>query len=101
MNDQPLLTPDHDLIIRLDTKLDALHKAVTDANNDTKERLVTLETKKLDKDSFNEFFSEYKLERADKERRLRFLERWAWILWGAIILSQFAIIVYVTFFRGN
>jgi len=94
---QPTITPDHDLIIRLDTKLDALHKAVTEANNDTKERIVTLESKKLEKDGFNDFLSEYKLERADKERRIRFLERWSWAAWGVIGFIEFALILYVTF----
>jgi hypothetical protein len=94
---QPTITPDHDLIIRLDTKLDALHKAVTDANNDTKERLVRLEESKLDKQGFSDFVTDYKTERADKERRIRFLERWSWAAWGVIGFIEFALILYVTF----
>ena len=48
INQQPGTSADHDLLVRLDTKMDYI------VNND-----------------------------ADKERRLRSLERWRWMLMGA------------------
>ena len=44
---------DHDLIIRLDTKLDILTREVKSGNDNTKEQLVALGNNKLEKDQFH------------------------------------------------
>jgi hypothetical protein len=95
----PIITPDHDLLIEMRTELKGMREELKSFSNDTKERLIRVEERKMEKQDFADFFAEYKSERADKERRLRFLERWIWAGIGIVACVEFAIIAYIGYFH--
>jgi len=80
---------DHDLLIRIDTRLQDLIRD----NNDFKSNLSKLENKKCDKDEVNEKFNGHKQDIAtqlsDHEKRMRRVERFVYIAIGALTLLQF------------
>lgn len=90
-------TPDHDLLIELRTEVKGMRADIKAFNDDTKERLATLETKKLDKDDFSQFrVLDIDLKK-DHERRIRNLERWGWLAWGAVSLLEFGLTAYLMY----
>lgn len=95
----PDTTPssDHDLLIELRTEMKGVRQDIKSFSDDTKERLAALEVQKLSKDEFNKFLIEDTKANDDKERRLRFLERWGWAAWGILGFIQFALIAYLTY----
>lgn len=97
MNDDRPNTTDHDLLIELRTEMKGVRSDIKEFNDDTKERLASLQEKKLDKDEFNKFFLDDVKQNDDHERRIRFLERWGWMAFGAITLGEFAIMVYLAY----
>lgn len=92
-----IATTDHDLLIELRTEMKGVRQDIKSFSDDTKERLAALEVQKLSKDDFNKFLMEDTKTNDDKERRLRFLERWGWAAWGVLGFIQFALIAYLTY----
>jgi len=93
---------DHDLLIRIDTRLQDLIRD----NNEYKRQLGRLEVEKCSKDEMNEKISirtreyENKLEKYikesdnrlyDHEKRMRKMERWLFMAAGALVILQFII----------
>jgi hypothetical protein len=91
--------PDHDIIIELRTEVKGMRADLKSFSDDTKERLIRVEENKLDKQTFTDFLLDDKARDLDKERRIRFLERWSWAAWGVVGFIEFALILYVTFHR--
>jgi len=67
---------DHDLLIEVKTKLDAVIESLRELKDGTAQRLINLENNKLDREEAGKLHRDY-------ERRLRFLERY---MWGAIAI---------------
>jgi hypothetical protein len=91
------ITTDHDLLIELRTEMKGMRADIKTFSDDTKERLASLEAKKVDKDEFSKFLISDGKESDDHERRIRNLERWGWLAIGAITLSEFALMAYLTY----
>ena len=62
---------DHDLIIRLDTKLDNLTDEVKRGNDNTKEQLTALGNNKLEKDEFHRWEISHAEQTSLRERALQ------------------------------
>ncbi len=92
-----IATSDHDLLIELRTEMKGMRQDIKTFSDDTKERLATLETKKLDKDEFNKFLIDDTKKSDDHERRIRFIERYGWMALGAISLGEFALMAYLAY----
>lgn len=104
MNDQ-----DHDLLIRLDTKMDratqdigALHKQLGDVAASVHGLIAAVDSKiaaavaqKVDKHEFHEAKVEGDKVHSDHEQRIRRIERYVWLAIGALALLQM-IIPFVT-----
>ena len=99
MNDdrETISTSDHDIIIEVRTELKGMRADLKNFSDDTKERLVRVEEGKLGKEEFAKFLIDDTKQNDDKERRLRFLERWGWAAWGAGWLIQFILIAYLMY----
>jgi hypothetical protein len=93
----PENSTDHDLLIELRTEMKGMRADIKSFNDDTKERLASLQEKKLDKDEFGKFILEDSKQNDDHERRIRFLERWGWAAWGAVCVIEFGTIAYLTY----
>ena len=93
---------DHDLLIRIDARLQDLIRD----NNEYKRQLGRLEVEKCSKDEMNEKIAirtkeyEDKLEKhikdneerlSDHEKRMRKMERWLFMAAGALVILQFII----------
>ena len=111
---------DHDLIIRLDTKMDLLTKTVGQLKDDTVGRIVRIESDKLDRADFEDFkldlsknmaeaigseararealASTLKDYQKDHEARMRNLERIVWIASAVVILLNIFVIPYLPHF---
>lgn len=94
---EPQQSQDHDLLIELRTEMRGLRTDFKAMADDTKERITRLEEKKLDKDDFQEFLTDYKLDRDKKQKSIDFLMKWFWIAWGAVVLLQILIGYYLSF----
>lgn len=92
-------TPDHDVLIELRTEMRGMRGDLKSFSDDTRDRLARLEENKLDKAGFTDYQLQVKSSQDDHERRLRFLERWGWTIWGGLSLLEFGIVVYITFFH--
>ena len=90
-------TTDHDLLIELRTEMKGMRADIKTFSDDTKERLASLEAKKLDKDEFNKFLIDDTKHNDDHERRIRFIERYGWMAVGAITLGEFLLMAYLTY----
>jgi len=90
-------TSDHDLLIELRTEMKGMRADIKSFNDDTKERLAAVETRKVEKDDFQRFLIDDNGVNKDHEDRLRFLERWGWMALGAITLGEFAIMAYLAY----
>lgn len=88
---------DHDLLIELRTELKGVRTDIKTFSDDTKERLAALEVKKLNKEDFTKFILEDTKDKDDKERRIRFLERWGWAAWGVIGFVEFALLAWLAY----
>lgn len=102
--DQPnSSTADHDLLIRLDTKVENLTKAIEELNKNTIARLAAVEDGKADKEELTQavydlkaLIKEEKVARetadADFEKRTRAVERFVYISMGVAIIVQLVIL---------
>lgn len=99
MNDDnaQLNTSDHDYIIEIRAELKGMRAELKGFSDDTKERLARVEEGKLGKDDFAKFIVDDTKRNDDHERRIRFLERWGWAVWGAVGLVQFVLIAYLMY----
>lgn len=88
MDIEPKITPDHDLLIEIKTELKLFREESRQINNYTKEQLVKLGENKLEKETFTTFVSGYEKDSGDKEKRIRFLERYSWLAIGAIGIAE-------------
>lgn len=79
---------DHDLLIRIDTRLQDLIRD----NNDYKVSLSKLEAKKCDRDEFTDRVVKHEKDidkkLTDHEARVRKIERFVWIATGGLAILQ-------------
>src|ERR1700735_1871690 len=116
-------TNDHDLLIELRSEMRGWREDLKESANTTTAQISALQTGKLDKDDFNRFLIAYEKSKDDHERRIRdaetqklsvidfeteketlnnkidTLSRLVYIGLGILLASQFAIIVYTTYFH--
>lgn len=96
-------TADHDLLIRLDTKVENLTKAIEDLNKNTLGRIKEVEDNKADRDELHaaveEFRTSIKEEKearaacdTDIEKRMRSVERFVYISMGVGLIAQLVIL---------
>lgn len=104
---------DHDLLIRLDTKMDraandiqAVDKKVSDVGHDLgvmadgmELKIQTAVSGKADTVRVIEIKTEIDLRIADHEKRLRFMERHVWMALGVVAVGEFAIGALIAFYR--
>lgn len=89
-NETPNMTEqnDHDLLIRIDTRLQDLIRD----NSEYKRQLGKLEVEKCSKDEMNEKLSIHKKEvdtkLGDHESRMRKIERWMFMAAGALAILE-------------
>lgn len=86
---------DHDILIRLDTKVDNLTTELVMLRDNTTARVNELHTTKLDANSFKDFLAVYERElkevvikNNDFEDRLRRIEMRMWIAIGILMAMQ-------------
>lgn len=82
---------DHDLLIRLDTKLSTVITDIKDLRDGFSARLAVVEQNKMEKAEAMHLKHDEDNAHKDYEQRLRRLERWGWIAAGALIVIQFII----------
>ena len=93
---------DHDLLIRIDEKMEGMTRALGDLSRNSGEKLAVMESQKVNKEDMQKWISELKAdidksfrnfmeEQKDHEKRLRRLERWGFTAIGAIGLIEIII----------
>lgn len=92
-------TPDHDLLIELRTEMKGLREDFKDMANDTKERIVALETGKLDKDFFHAYVRTHEEETNKIQSTVGFLTKWFWIAWGAVAVLNAIVYLYLSYHK--
>ena len=92
MNDQPTqpTTPDHDLLIRLDEKVENKFNALEAKIDDLSDNLI---------DRVNELESDLKDYRKANDVRVSSLQRLVYVGLGILLAIQFVLIIYVTYFH--
>ena len=97
---------DHDLLIRLDTKVDNITTELVMMRDSTTARVTELNANKLDVAAFKLFVSRYEEESKktdgrdiDYEGRLRRLEMRVWIAVGIIMTIQFLTPIMLRYFN--
>jgi hypothetical protein len=122
MNEEKTL-PDHDLLIELRSEMRGLRADFKDQATTVTANVSALQTGKMEKDDFNRFLIGYEKYKDDHERRLRdaeagklsvrdfeaerktlnnkidALSRLVYIGLGILLASQFAIVIYTTYFH--
>lgn len=91
-------TTDHDLLIRLDEKVDGLSKDIKDLKDNLASRVDHLEDEKMSKEDFDLLKVQCDKTQQDHEDRLRSLEYWKWLLAGAMIVISFIAPYIVNYF---
>jgi hypothetical protein len=89
-------TTDHDLIIKLDTKMDIITRKVDDLSDNTVSHVEIIEKKMA---TFDEIFVTLKKGADDKEVRIRSLETWVWKAIGGLGVLVFALGVLEFIFK--
>ncbi len=82
---------DHDLLIRLDQKMDGLTEEFRFLRDNYAQRLADVEHNKVDVIEFQKYKDDEKLIKDDYENRMRRSERWILIATGALLALQFII----------
>src|SRR5882672_2111193 len=90
----PHASQDHDLLIRIDEKVERAISDIQELKNNFATRVSVLENEKVGVPQFQELEL---IVKDDHEKRLRKLERWAWIAIGALAIVEFAIAIYANF----
>lgn len=106
MTEEQNLKGDHDLLIRLDEKVEGLTKAIVELNSNTLRRLEDVENTKAGRDELNvvldtlnkaiarEEASRVTADR-DVETRMRSVERFVYIAMGIAIILQLVVLPVV------
>jgi hypothetical protein len=81
---------DHDLLIRLETKMDQVIGDVKDLKDGTQRRLDALENVKVNREEFSNFVK-------DHEARVRRIERLGALIAGALAVLQFLIPIIIKY----
>lgn len=106
------LTADHDLLIRLDQKVENLTNAIQELTNNTVKRLELVEDAKAGRDELNVVIENYttalnkeEIDRvkadSDIETRMRSVERFVYITMGIAIIAQLVILPIVLKYATN
>jgi hypothetical protein len=122
MNEEKI-QPDHDVLIELRSEMRGLRADFKDQATTVTANVSALQTGKMEKDDFNRFLIGYEKYKDDHERRLRdaeagklsvrdfeaerktlnnkidTLSRLVYIGLGILLASQFAIVIYTTYFH--
>jgi hypothetical protein len=88
---------DHDLLIQIATKLDRAILDIKELKDNTTARVSALEEEKLNQRDFDTYKQEADARDSDKEKRLRRLERWGFMVVGVIGAVEIAIGIYQIF----
>ena len=88
---------DHDLLIRVDTKLDTLSGDLRELKDGTQKRLETLEREKFDASEAQKLKEDGDRVHLDHERRMRRIERWGFLAAGALGALEVVLALYVVF----
>lgn len=83
------------LLIRLDTKVDYLTHEVKELRDNNNKRIDSLELTKFDSKEFAETWGKMI---SDHETRLRFIEKYVWMILGIVSLINFIGIGTVIYF---
>lgn len=101
---------DHDLLIRIDAKLEGLTTDLKDFKNTSIQQITELYRTKAPKselESLQEGFestaskAEVKELKEDHEPRIRFLEKYGWMAIGGLTIIQAALYILHTHFLGG
>ena len=98
MNPDPT-SQDHDLLIELRTEMRGLREDFKSMADDTKERIVSLENNKLNKDTFATFTMQYEKDKTTMQNSLSYLTKYFWIAWGGITVLELIIGYYIAYIR--
>jgi hypothetical protein len=79
MDDNLHKTSDHDLLIELRTEMRGMRNDLKELRDDSRDRIVTLEAQKIDKEEVNRLVAESSAIHGDFSERLKWLERIAYI----------------------
>lgn len=97
---------DHDLLVRLDTKMDGLNVKVDDIKTNSEARLNKLEDSKLDRNDFDDAMKKNQLEHANfvsKEAFKALIDKVAFTQWivvsacGLVITTVIVVALYQLF----
>lgn len=83
---------DHDLLIRLDQKVESKFEALEDKIDNLSDNLV---------DRVNDLEGDLKDYRKTNDSRVASLQRLVYIGLGVVLAIQFVLIIYVTYFRAG
>jgi len=89
---------DHDLLIRIDTKLGVLVQRFDDHQSEALGRIRTLEELKLGKNEAQEMRHGAEMVHSDHEQRLRRQERYTWLAIGALSIMQISWALFSGYF---
>lgn len=84
---------DHDLLIRIDTKMDLLTKQFNSHQAEAIGRIKSLEDHKIDKAEILRLKHEADIDHKDFETRMRRVERWGFVAIGGLAILQLFISV--------
>lgn len=92
---------DHDLLIRLDTKMDragidiaSINSQIANLSNAIDNKIAVAVSGKADLDEFNNFKAASIKSHDDHEQRIRRFEKYAWSAIGALAVIQIALAVF-------
>lgn len=91
---QILVSDDHNLLIKLDTKVDIMTKKVDELSTNTVSRIDKLENSVA---TNGQIIKTMQGEGSDREMRLRAIESWVWKAIGALIVVNVIMIPIVLF----
>lgn len=110
--DQKSSLDDHDLLIRLDTRVEGLILAIQSLNDNTIKRLEDVESQKAGRDELNVILEGFtkNIEKEEKQRieadqnidlRMRSAERFVYIAMGVAIVLQIVVLPVVLKYFNN
>ena len=77
---------DHDLLVRVDEKLNGVMGDIKDIKDDLGKRVTVLELDKLGKEDYNKMVNKYEAERKQLSDDIESLKTWKWIITGGLIV---------------
>ncbi len=91
---------DHDLLIRIDEKVEGLTKDLKEMRDNAITRIDRLESDKLDRVAFEDRRKECDTRHEDQESRLRSLEKVRWLVAGGASIGGAVISLLVQYLIG-